>query len=382
MVLMSTVLSPVVAVNKVYQFFVRARDRGEPPLENHVPVEILVMGARDTPPSFPNAERSFFIHEDEPVGGIIATVRAESKLPLSYSLIPGMTNSSNSPAVFSVDDLGQIRILRALDREITPSFTLALKAQTQTSPPLVAHMDVHIQLRDINDNYPQFESKPYMATVLENSEVGSSLIQVKAVDADLPRKLEYSFGPGMEHMANIFTVDSKTGWISLLSKLDRETKSEYNLSIVVTDSDDDTRMNGRGVQLTSSTSVIITVTDYNDNAPQFDKNVFSTAVNEGALPGTVLLLLTSTDEDVGVNADVTYYIVSGDPLGQFQIHSTGELFVNKALDRESRGLYRLGVAATDGAFVTYSEVMVTVLDDNDNAPECLEVSEWSCSCCE
>ena len=201
------------------------------------------------------------------------------------------------------------------------------------------------------------------------------MLQVKATDADLPRRLEYSFGPGMEDMANVFAVDSRTGWLSLLSKLDRETRSQYNLTVMVTDSDDDTRMNGRGVRLTSSTHVLVTVTDCNDNAPQFDKNVFSTAVNEGALPGTVILFLTSTDKDAGANADVTYYIVSGDTLGQFQIHSTGELFVNKALDRETRGLYRLLVAATDGGFVTYSEVMVTVLDDNDNAPECLEVSQ-------
>ena len=144
------------------------------------------MSARDSPPSFPLAQPSFFIHEDEPPGGIIATVRAESKLPLSYSIVPGMTNASNSPAISSVDSFGQIRILRALDREMTPSFTLAVKAQTRkSSPPLVAHMDVHIQLRDINDNAPRFESNPYRASVVENCEVGTDLIQVRAVPKGL-----------------------------------------------------------------------------------------------------------------------------------------------------------------------------------------------------
>ena len=350
-----------------------ARDQGEPGLENHVPVEIHVMGPQDFPPVFPASHRAFFIQEDEQVGGVIATVRARGKSLLSYSIVPGMTNSSNNPATFSVDNFGQIRIMRALDREITPAYTLTLRAQTQTSPPLVSHMEISIQVRDANDNAPQVESNPYVATVVENSEVGTSVIQVRATDADLPQQLEYSLGPGMEHMASIFSINSSTGWISLLSALDRETNSQYNLTVIVVDTDDDTRINGRGVRLTSTAKVIVKVMDYNDNAPHFDKQQFSTAVNEGALSGTVILSLTSTDADTGPNADVTYYIVDGDPLGQFQVHSSGDLFVNKPLDRESRSRYQLKVAVTDGGFVSYAQVMVTVLDDNDNAPVCLQV---------
>lgn len=364
--------SLVFAANKVYQFFVRARDRGSPAFENHVPVEILVMGTNDNPPLFPDATRSFFIQEDEPAGGVIATLKAKSNLSLTYSIVPGMTNSSNRWPMFAVNDLGEIRILRTLDRGKVDAYTLSLKAQTRTSPPLVDYMTLWVQVRDINDKVPKFESKPYTATIVENAEIGTNIIQVRATDADIPRKLEYSFGSGMEKMANMFTVDSDTGWISLLSRLDREKISEYNLTLTVTDSDDDARINGRGVRLSSTSSVIITVTDYNDNAPHFSKSELSTAVNEGALPGTVILSLTSSDNDVGINADVTYYIVKGDMLGQFQIHSNGELFVNKALDRETQGRYVLQVAATDGRFVTTSEVKVVVLDDNDNAPECLE----------
>ncbi|XP_076446580.1 protocadherin Fat 1-like isoform X2 [Babylonia areolata] len=361
------------AVNKVYQFFVRARDQGQPVLENHVPVEILVMGSQDAPPTFPSPQSVFFIQEDEQVGGVIATLRADSRHSLTYTIVPGMTNSTNNPASFSIDNFGQIRIVRELDREITPAYILALRAQTETSPPLVAHMHVHIQVRDVNDNYPQFESQPYRATVVESSEVGTRVIQVKATDADLSRTVSYSFGPGMEAVANVFSIEKTTGWISLLSKLDRETKSEYNLTVVATDTGVDSRIGGgRGTRLTSTTNVIVTVTDFNDNAPRFDRQQFSTAVNEGALQGTVILTLTSTDKDTGVNADVTYYIVRGDPLNQFQIHSNGEMFVNKALDRETHRFYKLVVAATDGGFVTHTKVMVTVLDDNDNAPECQE----------
>jgi protocadherin Fat 1/2/3 len=164
----------------VYQFFVRARDHGEPAFENHVPVEILIMGAGDSPPVFPSAQRSFFIQEDEPAGGVIATLKARHADPLSYALIPGMTNSSNKWPTFAVNDQGEIRLLRSLDRERTPAYSLTLRAQTRTKPPLVDYVTVQVQLRDINDNAPKFESRPYTATVLENAPVGTDIIQVEA----------------------------------------------------------------------------------------------------------------------------------------------------------------------------------------------------------
>lgn len=170
----------LLTANKVYQFFVRARDHGEPAFENHVPVEILIMGAGDSPPVFPSAQRSFFIQEDEPAGGVIATLKARHADQLSYALIPGMTNSSNKWPTFAVNDQGEIRLLRSLDRERTPAYTLTLRAQTRTKPPLVDYVTVQVQLRDINDNAPKFESRPYTATVLENAPVGTNIIQVEA----------------------------------------------------------------------------------------------------------------------------------------------------------------------------------------------------------
>ena len=51
--------------------------------------------------------------------------------------------------------------------------------------------------------------------------------------------------------------------------------------------------------------------------------------------------------------------------------------MNKALDREKQSDYQLTVSATDGAFVTEIAVSVTVLDANDNSPQCQQV-EFLC----
>lgn len=63
-----------------------------------------------------------------------------------------------------------------------------------------------------------------------------------------------------------------------------------------------------------------------------------------------------------------------------QVHGLGELRVNKALDRELINRYSLTVAATDGAFVTYTAVDIFILDDNDNAPVCTQASNYVCFC--
>ena len=47
----------------------------------------------------------------------------------------------------------------------------------------MAHLK-YVQVLDVNDNQPVFESSTYVATVLEGMPVGTRLIQVRALDPD------------------------------------------------------------------------------------------------------------------------------------------------------------------------------------------------------
>ena len=99
-------------------------------------------------------------------------------------------------------------------------------------------------------------------------------------------------------------------------------------------------------------------------------------MNEDALPGTVILSVTTTDQDLPENSQVTYYVTGGDEMGQFNMRSTGEIYVNKALDREVKSSYDLIISATDGAFVSTATVRVSILDANDNPPICEQVTQY------
>jgi len=97
---------------------------------------------------------------------------------------------------------------------------------------------------------------------------------------------------------------------------------------------------------------------------------YTAAVNEGALPGTIIFGLETEDDDVTAKTDIEYFIVSGDDHGRFQIKKNGELYVARKLDRESVASYQLNVAATDGTFIASCRVTIEILDDNDSPPVC------------
>lgn len=356
------------AENQLLQFFVRVADKGSPPKDSNVPVEVYIMSPQDQPPSFLHPTHPYFIKEDDAIGTVITQLTAISNDSLIYTIVPGDLPHTNNPAKIAIDSEGTITIFKALDREQLERFELTVKAETETVPPLVAYTYVNVQISDVNDNNPKFETNPYMVNIAENAAVGSSVVQVIAhdVDSGTNAAVTYSFAPHDSKLSNILAIDSETGWITTLVELDRESTEHYSFDVIATDHGE--------VVLTDVTTVNITVNDHNDCPPLFDQPNYEGSVQEDALPGTVILEISTTDADQAENGKVKYHITAGDPLGQFNIRRTGQLFVNKMLDRETRPTYELTVSATDGAFVTTVSVTVIILDANDNTPVCQQVS--------
>lgn len=76
------------------------------------------------------------------------------------------------------------------------------------------------------------------------------------------------------------------GTLLLAEHLDFETKSFYNLTVVVSD---------RGVpQKSSSVAAVLTIGDVNDNPPVFSRAEYSVSLSEGAAAGTEIIRLTAT----------------------------------------------------------------------------------------
>nr|XP_035965048.1 cadherin-1 isoform X2 [Halichoerus grypus] len=200
-----------------------------------------------------------------------------------------------------------------------------------------------------------------------------NLVQIKS-NRDKEIKVFYSItGQGADTPpVGVFVIERETGWLKVTEPLDREQIAKYILYSHAVSS------NGNAVE--DPMEIVITVTDQNDNKPEFTQQVFEGSVMEGALPGTSVMQVTATDADDDentYNAAIAYRIVTQDPLlpnsMMFTINKdTGVISVlTTGLDRESIPTYTLVVEAADlqgEGLSTTATAVITVTDINDNPP--------------
>uniref|UniRef100_A0A8C2WRQ2 FAT atypical cadherin 2 n=1 Tax=Cyclopterus lumpus TaxID=8103 RepID=A0A8C2WRQ2_CYCLU len=366
--------------NKIFNFKVKARDGSVPFYNSTVPVQVKVVPPEVPLPKFSEPLYSFSAAEDIPIGTEVGSVRADSKMPLIYSLVNGNTVESNKDKVFSMDkESGTLLLQKTIDHERTKWYQIDVIARGSHNGTDVASLvSVSIQVQDVNDNQPLFEANPYRAFLAENMPAGTTVIQVTANDPDTDTngRVTYTLASRPEDAAadatEVFSIDGDSGWITTARQTDCEAARFYRFDVVATD-------RGGDVKLSSSVLVEVTVTDENDNPPQFSASAYRGSVVENSSPGEVIVSMTTADADVSLeNRLVTCYITDGDPLGQFAIIQEDEgewgLIVKEALDREAKDRYTLRVTATDGKSEAPVTVDVHVLDVNDNSPQCEQLA--------
>ncbi|KAJ1128407.1 hypothetical protein NDU88_006786 [Pleurodeles waltl] len=360
--------------NKVFHFKVKAQDGASPHWHSSIPVHLQVVPKDVSLPRFSEPLYTFAASEDLPAGTELGLVKALAVEPIIYSLVKGTTTDSNKDGVFTLDQqTGSIRVAKTIDHETTKWYQIDVMAQcSHLETDLIALASVSIQVKDVNDNHPIFEANPYKAFLMENMPAGTTVIQVTANDQDIGSNGEvtYSLTQDSDDVQGIFTIDGETGWITTLRELDCETQRMHSFHVVATD-------HGRKVQLSSQTVVEVTVTDDNDNPPQFTLETYRGSVTENGKPGEFIAGLKTTDADISEhNRHITCYIIEGDPLGQFGIDLVGgewKISSKAPLDREAVEKYLLKVTASDGKFQVTTDVEISVLDINDNGPECQEM---------
>lgn len=300
--------------NELHAFFVRARDTGNPSKHSLVQVYLRVVAPETPIPKFAEPHYRYTIAEDLPIGTEIDVVQVDGEQPVVYSLAKGNTPESNEDEVFVVNrDTGSLKLQKSLDHETTKWYQLLLLAQaTHENYEIVASVIVNIQVKDVNDNKPVFESDPYEAVIVENLPSGTRVIQVKATDQDSGTNghVLYSLGPKqkLQEISELFAVNSETGWVTTLRELDREAVNKYTIAVQATDQ-------GDKVQHIAGTLVEVTVADVNDNPPRFSAEIYKGTVSEDDPPGGVIAILSTTDDDSeDINKQVNYFITGGSLL--------------------------------------------------------------------
>ncbi|XP_023688408.2 uncharacterized protein cdh24b isoform X1 [Paramormyrops kingsleyae] len=300
-------------------------------------------------------------------------------------------------SVFVIDEkTGNIHVTKPLDREEKDEYRLiATATDRQTDRALEPSSQFIIRVQDINDNPPVFQDGPYSATVPEMANIGTSIIQVTATDADDPTygnsaKLVYTLTQGQQY----FSVDPQTGILrTAVPDLDRERQDQY---LVVLQAKD---MGGHLGGLSGTTTITVRLSDVNDNPPRFTQSIWAFSVSELAIPGAEVGRISATDADLGDNAKLEYTILEGETGDTFNITGQDQeavILLNKAVDYESRSSYSFSVEVLNptvdprflrrGPFKDRASVRVVVLDADEpprfsRARYRLDVSENCPSSC-
>ncbi|XP_053336396.1 protocadherin alpha-3-like [Clarias gariepinus] len=353
-----------------------AVDGGSPPKSGTSQIIINVLDVNDNAPVFSRPLYKTTISENVPVGTTVVILNAtDADEGMNREIIYSINKRDQDKIleIFVIEPYsGAITVKGKVDFEEDVAFEIHAQASDKGQPPMASHCKVLIEVLDQNDNAPEIRVTPLLRTVKEDAEIGTAIALVSVTDRD----------SGKNGLVNCIVLNKtpfklETNYknyysLSVNGPLDRESRSQYNITIRATD---------EGTPSLSSTTIItIQVSDVNDNAPLFLEDTINVYVKENSQVGVVIETLSAFDADIYENSQITYSVLEKNNnrillSTLVNINSvTGNIKTLKSFNYEEMKTLQFKVQATDSGVPPLSSnvtVNVFILDENDNSPEIL-----------
>ncbi|XP_075160515.1 cadherin 74A [Haematobia irritans] len=390
-----------------YELVVSATDFGIPPLVNTTKVFVRVGISGNQRPifkgHFQNIENvpvlgppsyRVSIPENALAGYNVTMVKAHDPDGLDSLLRYRIVGANDNFEIDEISGLITVSHHARLDRDSNmDSFEITVNAVDSGLPiPETATTTVYVNIKDINDEKPKFEQHSYAAHVSERTEIGESVLKVRAIDKDLHSKLQYTIkGPikatskaGVSttnrsnyQVQDAFRIDPETGVIYVNGKLNHDEAAIIVLPIEVQDLNAEVDPEGQ----VDTAEVTIYVQSFKDTNPVFTnkgwtsfKPVVHVNVMEEMPIDSTLFTLQANDPVTKLPIQ-SFELVEPKELEYFQLHErSGEVSLRKRLDYEALAegqtqfQFRVKANAPDLQRSTITLVNVTVQNVNDNSP--------------
>lgn len=345
-------------------------------LRDFMTVRVLVKDVNDHAPVFKRSAYNFDTEETAYSRKILGTIDAVdadfgANANISYKLVP---EDGDETVPFTIsENSGVLMVNGPLDRESRDKYNFMVLAtdNPEGDNSLNATVKVEVNVLDINDNAPTFygyddvitteeaesvtfanhnyensHSIPvYYATVSENLPIGTPVTKVYANDSDFAGNgnglilFDILYRNGEQ---KLFAIDSKEGIVTTTGKLDYETQSSHNVTIVASDLGSPT--------MSSTALLVVNVIDVPEDIQNLDHPFFAHRYYEVEVEENVpvpLKLLTLNVTEPYRTQSLRYSLVTD---GDSEVTQTfkidphdGSLHIIKSPDREKKALYELRV---------------------------------------
>ncbi|XP_047210196.1 protocadherin alpha-3-like [Girardinichthys multiradiatus] len=329
-----------------------------------------------------SAQLRYSVLEEVPEGTVVGNIAKDlglDKTTLKERGIRIVYGSTEPPFIVRQDD-GVLYVEGKIDREEICErrkvCTIDLKTVLQN--PLEIH-HVVVEILDVNDHSPVFPQKENILEVSESALPGAKFQLQAARDADsgLLSVQQYKLSNNAHFRLDVKDrgEDRKTPSLVLEKPLDRESVKSHVLLL--------TALDGGKPPRSGNMTIIVNVSDVNDNPPVFSQESYTVSLKENSPVGTTVIQVNATDLDEGPNGEVEYSFgndVDARSRESFSLNPlTGVIVVAGAIDFEENSRYEIDVQASDKGTATLNtekSVLINIVDINDNEPE-IEVTSFS-----
>ncbi|XP_077402215.1 protocadherin-10-like [Vanacampus margaritifer] len=356
-----------------HQMVLTAVDGGSPERSGTAQIDITVLDANDNAPVFDQSFYRVRLAENTPKGAVVIKLNASD---LDEGTNADITYSFSGHAPIKVRQLflvdartGEIKVKGVIDYEKARMHEIYIQAKDKGPSAVAVHCKVLVNVLDRNDNLPEVILTSVSTPVHEDAPPGTVIAVISVtdkdsgengnVDCEIPNLIPFQLHSSFKNYYTLVTSDF----------LDRETVAEYNITLTARDM-------GSPPLFTRKT-IVVQVSDVNDNAPLFKQPAYSVYLTENNAPGASICSVTAEDPDYGQNAYISYSIIEVDiqemPASTYvSINSdNGNIYALRSFDHEQLKNFQITVQVQDAGFPPLSSnvtVTIFILDQNDNAP--------------
>ncbi|XP_029644879.1 protocadherin-17 isoform X1 [Octopus sinensis] len=343
------------------ELYVRATDKGKPPLSSAVLVLVNIINQQNNYPSIdvnfvsPVSESSATISEDTAVGSFIAYVMVtDNDIGLNGEVTCELHHDKFQLLMLESKEY-KVNLKDPVDREVQDHYDITISCEDQGSPSLETKRKFSIQVMDVNDVQPKFTKSTFKFLTYENKKANFPIGFINATDPDLGQGGQLTYSLLTNNKYNFPFQITNYGFISTRKPLDHEIKNIYKFQVFVKD-------NGKP-SFNNTANVFIEVMDENDNAPYFSfpsVNPFSLDVHYYPNKKTNITVLKAFDRDSRTNAFLKYEILRGNDKHLFSVNPyTGVLSFSRPVYQDDVGSYNLEFIVKDSGTPVLS-AMTTV----------------------